>query len=98
MKENYLDVEVIKCIQIGLLCAHENPNARPTMAAVVSYLNNLSLELPSPQEPAFSLQGRLLMDPKIAHESSSSQSANSSTLFSVNEMSISNIHQSSIVS
>ena len=98
MKENYLDVEVIKCIQIGLLCAHENPNARPIMTIVVSSLNNLSLELQSPQELAFSLQGRLLMDPKIAHESSSSQSTKSSTLFFVNEMSISNFHQSSIVS
>ena len=92
MKENYLDVEVTMCIQIGLLCVQENSYARPTMATIVSYLNNLSLELPSPQEPAFSLQDRLLTDPKISHESSSSQSVKSSTLYSVNEMSISNFY------
>ena len=91
MKENYLEVEVMKCIQIGLLCVQENSDARPTMATVVSYLNNLSLELPYPQEPAFFTHGRF-MDPKIAHESSSSQSANRSTPFSTNEMSISEFH------
>ena len=91
MKENYPHVEVVKCIQIGLLCVQDNPNVRPTMATVVSYLNNLSLELPSPQEPAFFLHGR--MDPKIvAQETSSSQSANSSTPFSINEMSMSKFY------
>ncbi|KAI9123455.1 hypothetical protein K1719_004755 [Acacia pycnantha] len=46
--------EVIKCIQIGLLCVQENPDSRPTMAEVVSYLSNDSSKLPLPQEPAFS--------------------------------------------
>ncbi|KAI9124167.1 hypothetical protein K1719_005467 [Acacia pycnantha] len=47
--------EVIKCIQIGLLCVQEDPDSRPTMAEVVSYLSNDSSQLPLPQEPAFSL-------------------------------------------
>ncbi|KAI9112379.1 hypothetical protein K1719_016576 [Acacia pycnantha] len=50
--------EVIKCIQIGLLCVQENPNARPSMATVVSYLSNDSIQLPLPQEPAFFLHGQ----------------------------------------
>ncbi|KAI9123553.1 hypothetical protein K1719_004853 [Acacia pycnantha] len=49
--------EVIKCIQIGLLCVQENPDSRPTMAEVVSYLSNDSIQLPLPQEPAFFLHG-----------------------------------------
>ncbi|XLR10091.1 hypothetical protein HN51_046682 [Arachis hypogaea] len=89
LKESYHVVEVMKCIQIGLLCVQENINDRPSMVTVVSYLNNLSLELPSPHEPAFFTLGRF-MDPKITNESSSSQSAKS--LFSVNEMSISKFH------
>ncbi|KAI9072206.1 hypothetical protein K1719_045834 [Acacia pycnantha] len=50
--------EVIKCIQIGLLCVQENPNARPSMATVVSYLSNDSIQMPIPQEPAFFLHGQ----------------------------------------
>ncbi|KAL4393453.1 G-type lectin S-receptor-like serine/threonine-protein kinase [Arachis hypogaea] len=81
----------MKCIQTGLLCVQENINDRPSMVTVISYLNNLSLELPSPHEPAFFTLGRF-MDPKVTNESSSNQSAKSSTLFSVNEMSISKFH------
>ncbi|RYR37380.1 hypothetical protein Ahy_A09g042275 isoform B [Arachis hypogaea] len=89
IKEDYNQVEVIKCIQIGLLCVQENPNSRPTMGTIISYLNNHSLDLPSPQEPAFFLHGSGFMDPKtVAQESSSSQSGKSSTTFSINEMSI----------
>ncbi|KAK7357536.1 hypothetical protein VNO80_16825 [Phaseolus coccineus] len=84
MKEKYYETEVIRCIQIGLLCVQENPNIRPTMATVVSYLNNHSLELPSPQEPAFFLHG---VDKRAMQQGSSSTiSANSSMPFSVNEM------------
>ncbi|MED6194750.1 hypothetical protein PIB30_031504 [Stylosanthes scabra] len=77
MKENWCDeFEVIRCIQIGLLCVQENPDDRPTIEAIVSYLSNISIELPSPHEPAFFLHGK--MDPtKIyAGESSSSISVN----------------------
>ncbi|KAI9112375.1 hypothetical protein K1719_016572 [Acacia pycnantha] len=49
--------EVIKCIQIGLLCVQENANVRPSMATVVSYLSNDSIQLPLPEEPAFFLHG-----------------------------------------
>ncbi|KAI9123428.1 hypothetical protein K1719_004728 [Acacia pycnantha] len=52
--------EVIKCIQIGLLCVQENPDSRPTMAEVVSYLSNDSSQLPLPQEPAFSLHAGMV--------------------------------------
>jgi len=90
MKENDYETEVIRCIQIGLLCVQENPNIRPTMARVVSYLNNHSLELPSPQEPGFFLHG---IDKKVMQQgSSSSISANSSMPFSVNEMPTSNFY------
>ncbi|WVY96353.1 hypothetical protein V8G54_028504 [Vigna mungo] len=90
MKENYCESEVVRCLQIGLLCVQENPNIRPTMGRVVSYINNHSLELPSPQEPAFFLHG---IDKRAMQQgSSSSISANSSMPFSVNEMSTSNFY------
>ncbi|XLT73902.1 hypothetical protein HN873_030328, partial [Arachis hypogaea] len=53
MEGPYSKEEVIKCIQIGLLCVQEEPNDRPTMATIVFYLNSSSLNLPSPREPAY---------------------------------------------
>ncbi|PNY15274.1 cysteine-rich receptor-like protein kinase [Trifolium pratense] len=44
--------EVVKCIQIGLLCVQQNLDDRPTMERVVSYLSSVPSELPLPQEPA----------------------------------------------
>ncbi|KAL2324343.1 hypothetical protein Fmac_023401 [Flemingia macrophylla] len=74
LNENYSQFEVIKCIHIGLLCVQENKNIRPTMTKVVSYLDGYTLELPSPQEPAFLLQDT--RDNKLATQK-----------FSINKMS-----------
>ncbi|XP_028767764.1 cysteine-rich receptor-like protein kinase 25 [Neltuma alba] len=52
LKETYSHTEVIKCIQIGLLCVQEDPDDRPTMATVISYLNTQLIDLPFPREPA----------------------------------------------
>ncbi|KAG4394959.1 hypothetical protein GLYMA_20G137400v4 [Glycine max] len=93
IKERYSQMEVLRCIHIGLLCVQENLNDRPTITTIISYFNNHSLELPSPQEPAFLLHRRR-MDPEIViqQESSLSQAANGSVLFSINEMSASNFY------
>ncbi|KAK9946050.1 hypothetical protein M0R45_011532 [Rubus argutus] len=45
--------EVIRCIQMGLLCVQERAMDRPTMSDVVSLLSNQSFALPLPKEPAF---------------------------------------------
>ncbi|KAM5564542.1 receptor-like serine/threonine-protein kinase SD1-8 [Rosa sericea] len=45
--------EVIRCIQMGLLCVQERAIDRPTMSDVVSLLSNQSFALPLPKEPAF---------------------------------------------
>ncbi|RHN51948.1 putative protein kinase RLK-Pelle-DLSV family [Medicago truncatula] len=88
IKEDYSANEVIKCIQIGLLCVQNDPNARPSIVTVASYLSSYAIELPTPKEPAFFLHGRTYSD-VLALESSSTQSANSSVLFSINQMSAS---------
>lgn len=46
--------EVARCIQIGLLCVQQNPEQRPTMAAVVLMLTGL-IALPLPLKPLTSL-------------------------------------------
>ncbi|RCV42086.1 hypothetical protein SETIT_9G187200v2 [Setaria italica] len=47
-------LEVLKCIQIGLLCVQEQPKRRPTMSAVTTMLASETPTLPEPCEPAFS--------------------------------------------
>ncbi|KAH7569055.1 hypothetical protein JRO89_XS06G0095400 [Xanthoceras sorbifolium] len=44
--------EVLRCIQIGLLCVQEQATDRPTMSSVVFMLGN-DHPLPSPKQPAF---------------------------------------------
>lgn len=44
--------EVIRCIQVGLLCVQESPDDRPDMSSVVLMLNGEKL-LPKPKAPGF---------------------------------------------
>ncbi|XP_029124673.1 cysteine-rich receptor-like protein kinase 19 [Cajanus cajan] len=89
LKEDHSHIEVIKCIQIGLLCVQDYPNDRPSMMTIVSYLISNLVELPSPKEPTFFLHNK--MDPIVAH-ASSRRITNYSTSFSINEMSMSDIY------
>ncbi|KAL5070210.1 hypothetical protein RYX36_021097 [Vicia faba] len=60
IKESCNYSEVLKCIQIGLLCVQEKPDDRPTMASVVSYLTSPSAELPFPRELTGSMHSGIL--------------------------------------
>ncbi|KAB2601046.1 cysteine-rich receptor-like protein kinase 15 [Pyrus ussuriensis x Pyrus communis] len=44
--------EVLKCMNIGLLCVQEDPAERPTMSTVVVLLRSESIDLPEPKQPA----------------------------------------------
>ena len=82
IKESCNHSEVIKCIQIGLLCVQEKPHDRPTMTQVVSYLGSSLSELPFPEKPInFSQSG---LDHRMVVGGSSSGSTQSK-----NEMSVS---------
>ncbi|XP_022864068.1 G-type lectin S-receptor-like serine/threonine-protein kinase At4g03230 [Olea europaea var. sylvestris] len=50
--------EVIKCINVGLLCVEEDPNNRPTMLNVVFMLSGEIAVLPIPNQPAFVMRKR----------------------------------------
>ncbi|CAL5201351.1 unnamed protein product [Lathyrus oleraceus] len=52
---SYVASEVLKCIQIGLLCVQDNAADRPTMSSVVHMLGSDNVTLPSPICPAFSV-------------------------------------------
>ncbi|KAG2330634.1 hypothetical protein Bca52824_001814 [Brassica carinata] len=45
--------EIIKLIQIGLLCAQENAAKRPTMSSVILWLGSETVTIPLPRAPAF---------------------------------------------
>ncbi|XP_040382251.1 cysteine-rich receptor-like protein kinase 10 [Oryza brachyantha] len=56
---NYPEAEVLKCINIGLLCVQQNPVDRPTMADVMVLLNSdttCSLLAPAPR-PTYLVDG-----------------------------------------
>ncbi|KAH1036016.1 hypothetical protein GYH30_055805 [Glycine max] len=73
--------EVVKCIQIGLLCVQEKPDDRPKITQVISYLNSSITELPLPKKPINSRQSGIVQ--KIAVGESSSGSTPS-----INEMNL----------
>ncbi|KAI4351249.1 hypothetical protein L6164_005625 [Bauhinia variegata] len=52
LADTYLDHEVLRCIQIGLLCVQDYPKERPTMSVVISMLDNDTM-LPTPKQPVF---------------------------------------------
>nr|XP_027191279.1 cysteine-rich receptor-like protein kinase 6 isoform X2 [Cicer arietinum] len=88
IKERFSEIEIIKCIQIGLLCVQQLPETRPSMATIVSYLNNDFIELPTPKESAFFFHGQ--MDAiAIQQDSSSSHYINNTTTCSINDLSMS---------
>ncbi|MQL69189.1 hypothetical protein Taro_001521 [Colocasia esculenta] len=45
--------EVLKCINVGLLCVQERPEDRPTMASVVEMWGDNTESLPQPKQPGF---------------------------------------------
>ncbi|KAL2462699.1 G-type lectin S-receptor-like serine/threonine-protein kinase CES [Forsythia ovata] len=45
--------EIMRCINVGLLCVQDHAGDRPSMTDVVSMLTNDSVQLPLPKQPAF---------------------------------------------
>uniref|UniRef100_A0A803QVM8 Protein kinase domain-containing protein n=2 Tax=Cannabis sativa TaxID=3483 RepID=A0A803QVM8_CANSA len=51
--QSYSENEVVRCINIGLLCVQEDPEDRPTMKTIVLMFNSYSITLGVPKQPAF---------------------------------------------
>jgi hypothetical protein len=45
--------ELLRCLQIGLLCVQKFPEDRPDMSSVVFMLGNESIALAQPKKPGF---------------------------------------------
>jgi hypothetical protein len=46
-------LEIMRCINIALLCVQENAADRPTMSDVVAMISSTSMVLPEPKHPAY---------------------------------------------
>lgn len=46
-------LEIMRCINIALLCVQENAADRPTMSDVIAMLTSESMALPEPRQPAY---------------------------------------------
>ncbi|KAK7262704.1 hypothetical protein RJT34_30280 [Clitoria ternatea] len=55
LRERSTPSEVMRCIQVGLLCVQQKPGDRPDMSSVVLMLNGDKL-LPKPKVPAFYIE------------------------------------------
>ncbi|XP_021809320.1 G-type lectin S-receptor-like serine/threonine-protein kinase RKS1 isoform X6 [Prunus avium] len=75
--ESYPVDEVVRCIQIALLCVQEHATNRPTMSGVVSLLGN-NAAAPSPRQPGFLV--------KRSYHTSGDPSASTEGAYSVNDV------------
>lgn len=72
--------EVMRCIQVGLLCVQERAEDRPNMSSVVLMLSSETATMPQPKQPGFCL-GR---NPAETSSSSSRQEES----FTVNHVTV----------
>ena len=52
-EESYSANEVIRCIQVGLLCVQQRMEDRPIMSSVLLMLSTENAMVPQPKEPGF---------------------------------------------
>ncbi|KAF4394383.1 hypothetical protein G4B88_018533 [Cannabis sativa] len=56
LQESCKEDQLIKCVNIGLLCVQEDPGDRPNMSNIVTMLDSDSATLPYVKQPAFVLR------------------------------------------
>ncbi|KAM7493121.1 hypothetical protein LguiB_027730 [Lonicera macranthoides] len=87
---SYVRNEVMKCIQMGLLCVQEDVDSRPSMAAIVLMLGSYTVSLSLPEQPPFYFRRRIESQAPKGLELDKSMSKSTATV-SVDEVSITQI-------
>ncbi|KAG2240444.1 hypothetical protein Bca52824_090762 [Brassica carinata] len=82
---NYQSNEITKCIHIALLCVQDNPIKRPLLSTIILMLTSNTITLPVPRVPRFIPRGRHKLDLE------SSQPTGKSIVYSVNDVSITDL-------
>ncbi|XP_019158932.1 PREDICTED: G-type lectin S-receptor-like serine/threonine-protein kinase At4g03230 [Ipomoea nil] len=72
--------EVLRCINVGLLCVQEDPNDRPTMSNVVIMLATENMSVPPPKQPAFVARRRISETPSSSSSKITAESHNELTI------------------
>ena len=55
-KETCIEFQVLRCIQVALLCVQKLPQDRPEMSSVLFMLSNETATLPQPKQPGFFME------------------------------------------
>jgi hypothetical protein len=53
IREPCFEMDILRCIHVGLLCVQEFANDRPSVSVVISMLKSEIIDLPLPKQPAF---------------------------------------------
>ncbi|KAG9144348.1 hypothetical protein Leryth_022339 [Lithospermum erythrorhizon] len=56
MEDSFSSSDVLRCIQVGLLCVQKHSDERPTMSSVLMMLDSEFTVLPQPNRPGFSTE------------------------------------------
>ncbi|KAK9269368.1 hypothetical protein L1049_001139 [Liquidambar formosana] len=56
LENSCVESQVVRCIQVGLLCVQRFPEDRPAMSSVVFMLANEGATLPQPKQPGFFIE------------------------------------------
>lgn len=75
-------LEILRCIQVGLLCVEESINDRPNIVTILSMLNSEIVDLPLPKQPSF-IARPTQRDSRISQQCVNKYSTNSLTVTSV---------------
>ncbi|XP_018730604.2 G-type lectin S-receptor-like serine/threonine-protein kinase At1g11330 isoform X1 [Eucalyptus grandis] len=73
------EVQLSRCINVGLLCTQERAKDRPSISTVISMINSEIVDLPRPKQPAFTAR-KITQDTDSSGQSQKTCSANDVTL------------------
>jgi hypothetical protein len=77
--EPCFEMEILRCIHVGLLCVQEFAKDRPSVSIVISMLKSETLDLPQPKQPAF-IERRIALDVRHSQHNQSKCSINNVTI------------------
>lgn len=80
LEDSFVESQVLRCIQVGLLCVQKLPEDRPDMSSVVFLLANDGVTLPQPRQPGFFTERGFTVGALSSHEKCHSENALSITI------------------
>ncbi|XP_059436917.1 G-type lectin S-receptor-like serine/threonine-protein kinase At1g11330 [Corylus avellana] len=75
IREPCFEMEILRCIHVGLLCVQEFAEDRSSVSIVIFMLKSETLDLPQPKQPAF-IERRIALDAGSSQHSLSKCSVN----------------------